>query len=626
MNRITQVLALASVLTLILLTGCGSTDPQTPAEETSAELTQEQIDERLAALACPADKISVPDNPSGGTFRFNSLETPNSFDPAWIRDTASSNIGTSIHEGLVEFDPINMSVKPCIAESWDISEDGLTYTFKLREGVIFHDNPCFPEGKGREVVATDFKYSYERVCDPRVASPGAWMFLDFVEGSNAYRDGVSARRELDRRAGGESRDGESEDRFRAADAAQLQEWAKSPDEVIGLVCPDDRTLVVRLAIPFSPFIFRLGHSFAWVVPREAVEEYGDDFFKNPVGAGPFKFVEWIPGQRVVLEKHPDYWMQDDKGNRLPYLDRIEATRIEDTNSEHYELINGHLDFQFPIPLDQWDNIFDADLNLQDQYNKFQVQWVNTWRIEYIGMLNTDPIFKDIRIRQAFNYAIDREEIGATILRYRAIPNRGQVVPGSMPDYPSADGPFEYDTAKALELLAEAGYPNGKGLPELSLQLNSAGRDNEKIAEIIQAYLSAIGVKIQLKVVDWRVHLDTVREGKIPLYRLGWINDYPSAENSLMLVWGKNIPPMGENYARYQNDQFDELFEKALSVTDISEQNRLFREAEEIAAAEAPWLFLYTMRRFRLVAPEVRGFPYNAGDRRFLKYVWFDKSS
>ncbi|MCA9432378.1 MAG: ABC transporter substrate-binding protein [Candidatus Omnitrophica bacterium] len=607
-------------LLLALLVGCGS------RTEESNKLTKEQVETRLAALSCAADEITLPDGPTGGTFRFNSLETPNSLDPAWIRDTASSDIGTSIHEGLIEFDPVDMSVKPCIAESWEISEDGLTYTFKLRAGVFFQDNPCFPDGQGREVVASDFKYSFERVCDPRVASPGAWMFLDFVEGSNAYRDGVSARRELERRASGEGRDPNSEDRFRAAEDAQLQEWAASPDEVVGFACPDDRTFVVKLAIPFSPFIFRLGHSFSWVVPKEAVEFYGDNFFKNPVGAGPFKFVEWIPGQKVVLEKHPKYWMKDANGHQLPYLDRIEVSRIEDTNSEHYELLNGHLDFQFPIPIDQWDSIFDADLNLKADYKRFQVQWVNTWRIEYIGMLNTDPLFKDVRVRQAFNYAIDREEIGSTILRYRAIPNRGQVVPGSMPDYPSEDGPFKYDPTKARELLAEAGYPNGQGFPELTLQLNSAGRDNEKIAEIIQAYLAVIGVKVQLKVVDWRVHLDTVREGKVPFYRLGWINDYPSPENSLMLVWGKNIPPMGENYARYQNEKFDELFEKALSITDIQEQNKVFREAEEVAVQEAPWLFLYTMRRFRLVAPEVRGFPFNAGDRRFLKYTWLDKSS
>ena len=481
----------------------------------------------------------------------------------------------------------------------------------------------FPMAKGREVTAADFQVLIrKRVCDPRVASPGAWMFLDFIKGSNQYRDGVSARSEIRRRKeGGGTREEGHADRFRSATDEQLEEWASFPDEVTGLRCPDDQTFVVELEIPFSPFLFRLGHSFAWVVPQEAVEEYGDDFFKNPVGIGAFQFVEWISGQRVVLEKNPRYWMKDEKGNSLPYLDRIEMTRIDDTNSEHYELLDGHLHFQFPIPLDQWDNVFDVDLNLKPDYSHFQVQSSETWRIEYIGMLNDDPLFKDKRIRKAFNHAIDRSEIASTILRYRAIPNRGQVVPSSMPDYPAEEGPYRYNPQKALELLAEAGYPNGQDMPELTLQLNSAGRDNEKIAEIIQGYLAAIGINVHLQVVDWRVHLDTVREGKIPFYRLGWINDYPCAENSLMLVWGRNVPPEGENYARYSNPQFDRLFEEALKVTDVKEQNRLFQQAEEIAIEDAPWLFLYTLRRFRLVAPEVRGFPMNAGDRRFLKYTW-----
>jgi len=448
------------------------------------------------------------------------------------------------------------------------------------------------------------------------------MFLGFIKGSQEYRDGISARHELNRRRGkGGVREPGHEDRFRSATDKELEKWGAAADEVTGITCPDDRTLVIRLDSPFSPFLYRLGHSFAWVVPHEAVEKYGDDFFKNPVGIGPFRFVEWLPGQRIVLEKNPRYWMKDSAGNSLPYLDRIEISRISDTNSEHYELLSGHIHFQFPIPLDQWDNIFDEDLNLKPEYSRFQVQWSNTWRLEYIGMLNTDPLFKDKRIRQALNYAIDRDEIASTILRYRAIPNRGQVVPGSMPGYPSEEGPYRFNPEKALELLAEAGYPQGRGLPELTLQLNSAGRDNEKLAEIIQGFLAGIGLKVRLHVVDWRVHLDTVREGKIPFYRLGWINDYPSPENSLMLVWGKNVPPEGENYVRYMNPEFDRVFEEGLRTMDPKEQNRLFRQAEKIAVADAPWLFLYTLRRFRLAAPEVRGFPLNAGDRRYLKYVW-----
>lgn len=601
-----------------------SSEPEAAGAEVEEGLGEEELLERLELLECAADRLDIPDGPTGGTFRFNIQETPRSLDPAWIGDTASSFVGFSLHEGLVTFDPIDTSVQPCIAESWDISEDGLEYTFHLREGVLFHDNACFPDGKGSAVVASDFKYSFERVCDPRVASVGAWMFIGFIDGASAYRDGVSARREVERRAKGEVREAGGGDRFRAADDAQLSEWASAADEVTGIRCPDDRTLVIRLEQAFSPFLLRLGHSFGWVVPREAVEKYGDDFFKNPVGAGPFRFVEWVSAQLIVLEKHAGYWMKDEAGNPLPYLDRIEMTQVNDANSEHLELLSGHLHFQFPIPLDQWDSVFDLDLRLRPDYERFQVQWADTWRIEYIGLLCTDPVFKDKRVRQAFNHMVDREEIASTIYRYRAIPNHGMVVPGSMPDYETEDGPYKYDPEKAKALLAEAGYADLAKFPKLTLQLNSAGRDNEKVAEVMQGYFAQAGIDVSLQVVDWRIHLDTVREGKVPFFRMGWLNDYPSPENSLMLLDGQNLPPVGENYARYTNPEFDRLYREALAAVDPVEQNRLFREAEKVAVDDAAWLFLFTMRQFRLVAPEVRGFPMNAGDRRYLKYTWLEQ--
>jgi peptide/nickel transport system substrate-binding protein len=583
--------------------------------------TASEIEERVARLTCAADRIEVPTGPTGGTFRFNILDTPNSLDPAWIRDTASDQVAFPIHNGLVEFDPTSLEMIPCLAAAWDISDDGLVYTFHLRPDVFFHDDPCFPNGAGRELVSTDFKYSFERICDPRVASPGAWMFLGFVKGAREFRDGISAQRELERRNKGGARDEASSNRFRSATVEALQRMSAAGTGVEGFACSDLRTFVVILEKPFSPFLYRMGHSFSWPVPREAVEKYGDDFFKHPVGVGPFRFIEWVPDQRIILERNPKYWQKDPAGNQLPYLDRIEISQINDANSEHLEFLSGHLDLQYPLPMDRWEDIFTGDLEIQPNYSQFQVQCANTMRIEYIGLLNTDPLFKNMKVRQALNYAVNREEISATILRYRSVPNGGSVVPRSMPGYPAADGPYHYDPKHALELLEEAGYPEGKGLPEITLQLNSQGKENVKIAEVIQGYFAAIGITMKLQVVDWRVHLDTVREGKVPFFRIGWLNDYPSPENSLMLLATSGIPPEGENYARYSNPEFDRLYEAALASTDSDEQNSLFAQAEELAVSEAPWIFLYDRRDYRLLSPRVRSFPMNALDRRYLKYVW-----
>ncbi len=605
---------------LVLAAGCGPRDSGGNSDN-GVILSSSEINARVKALACPADKIEVPTTLSGGTFRFNIVETPNSLDPAWIRDTASHEAAAPLHDGLIEFNPNTLEVVPCLAESWEISPDGTQYTFHLRKGVFFHDDPCFQNGVGRELTAQDFKYSFERVCDPRVASPGAWMFLGFVEGAQEYRDGVSSRRELERRAKGEAREESNSDRFRSAPGESLQAWATRADEVSGLLCPDPYTFIVKLNRPFSPFLFRMGHSFAWPVPREAVEKYGDNFFQHPVGTGAFRFIEWVPARQIVFEKNPKYWAKDASGNQLPYLDRIEIHQIPNSNSEHFEFLNGNLDLHYPVPLDRWESIFTPDLKLQPEYSHFQAQSSDFMRIEYVGLLNTDPLFRNSKVRQALNYAVNREEVASTLLRYRAIPNTGWVVPRSMPGYKAADGPYSYDPDKAKALLTEAGYPNGQGLPPFTLQLNAMGQENVKLAEVIQGYFADIGIKVSLQVVDWRLHLDTVRDGKIPFYRMGWLNDYPSPENSLMLLTTSGIPPDGENYARYSNPEFDRLYDAGLSAVDPSEQNRLFAQAEAIAVADAPWVFLYDRRDFRLLSPRVRNFPLNALDRRYLKYVW-----
>lgn len=611
-------------ISLSLILGCSpreSGDNAGHDKASSSILSSSEIKAHVKALACPADKLEVPSGPTGGTFRFNIVETPNSLDPAWIRDTASHEASAPLHDGLIEFNPVTLELVPCLAESWEISPDGKQYTFHLRKGVFFHDDPCFTNGVGRELTAQDFKYSFERVCDPRVASPGAWMFLGFVEGAQEYRDGVSARRELERRGKGELREPDSTDQFRSATDESLKTSAARPDEVTGLVCPDSSTFVVKLNRPFSPFLFRMGHSFAWPVPREAVEKYGDNFFQHPVGTGAFRFVEWLPARQIVYEKNPKYWGKDSAGNNLPYLDRIEISLIQDTNSEHFEFLNGNLDINYPVPMDRWESVFTSDLKLQPDYQRFQAQSSDFMRIEYVGLLNTDPLFKDIRLRQAFNYAVNREEVASTLLRYRAIPNTGWVVPRSMPGYSPQPGPYGYDLAKAKALLAEAGYPNGQGFPPLTLQLNQMGKDNVKLAEVLQGYLAELGIEVKLQIVDWRLHLDTCRDGKVPFFRMGWLNDYPSPENSLMLLTTNNIPPDGENYSRYSNPEFDRLFEAALAAVDPNEQNRLYSQAEAVVVADAPWLFLYDRRDFRLLSARVRSFPLNPLDRRYMKYVW-----
>ena len=521
----------------------------------------------------------------GGTFRFNLTEPPRSLDPARIGDSASWHISENIYEGLVGFDSA-LGLQPCLAMSWEISEDGKVYTFHLREGVLFHDSPAFPNGKGREVTAEDVRYSFTRIADPKTLSTGYWIWNGKVRGIKEFHDGASER-------------------------------------VEGFQVVDPHTFRIVLDEPFAPFLSLLTISYGFVVPQEAVEYYGEDFFQNPVGTGPFEFVEWIPDRRIVLEGNPHYWGKDSHGNSLPYLDKVISRFIGESIPEFQEFVLGNLEYVQPIPPDMWDGVFDKENKPRPNFQKFQIRQKQLLAINYFGFLMGKPPFgTDVRLRYAMNYAIDREGIIHHILRGEGTPAKGPI-PTSMPGYGERVWGFTYDPEKARSLLAEAGYPGGKNLPEITLQLNSAGRLNELLAEVIQQQLEAVGFKIRLKVVEWSQHLDTVERGDVGFFRLGWNADYVDPENFLALFDSRNFSPAGPNATRFSDPRFDALFREALRTLDSEKRFDLYRQAEEIVMEVCPWLLINYPHTTRLVQPYVRGLELNAMDRRPLKEVWLE---
>jgi len=521
----------------------------------------------------------------GGTFRFNLTEAPRSLDPARIADTASQHVAQNIYEGLVTFDP-NLKIIPCLAQSWEVSEDGTIYTFHLRKGVRFHDSPAFPVGKGREVTAEDVRYSLTRIVDPDVRSLGLWVWSGKVKGVDEFHE-------------------------------------RKANSVEGFQVLDRYTFRIVLDEPFAPFLNLLAMSYGFVVPREAIEHYGEDFFKNPVGTGSFQFVEWISDRRIVLERNPGYWGQDEYGNQYPYLDKIVVRFIGESIPEFQEFVMGNLEYVQPIPPDMWDGIFDRENNPRPKFQKFQIQRTALLVINYFGFLMGEPpLGTDKRLRYAANYAINRQAIIDHVLRDEGIPAKGPV-PSAMPDYETKVEGFTYDPGRAKKLLAEAGYPNGEGMPEITLQLNSAGRRNELIAEAIQQQMNAVGFNISLKIVEWAQHLESVEAGKVAFFRMGWIADYVDPENFLALFYTPNFSPIGPNSTRFSDPEFDRIFEEALQTLDQERRYALYQEAEKIVMDTCPWLFISYGSQTRLLQPYVRGFTMNAMDRRFLKPVWFD---
>lgn len=523
----------------------------------------------------------------GGVFRLNESAQPRSLDPVRTGESSATAISSQIYDGLINYDP-ELNLVPGLAESWEISDDGLVYTFKIRRGAVFHDDPGFPDGKGREATAHDVKYSFERVLDPTTQSTGSWVFVDNVVGAKEFNE-------------------------------------QQAGSVEGFEVVDDYTFRIHLHTPFSSFIQRLAMTYCFIVPREAVEHYGSDFFQNPVGTGPFDFVHWKPGQDVFMVRNVNYWRTDDDGVQLPYLDGVRFTFIPDFKIEFIEFDSGNLDKLYSIAEDLWPNVMQNSRDLQPRYDHYQLLADELLILQYYGFNVEIPPFDNKLLRQAFNYAVDRESIIEYVLNGRGVP-ADSIVPPRMPNYDSITEPYGYDLDKAKALLAEAGYPNGEGLDEITLELNSGGTTNELIAEAIQDQLAQLGVDVRLQVVEWTQHLQKIDDGETGFFRLGWIGDYMDPENFLAMMWSENVTPKGTNYSRYNNPEFDRLFEQAIVETDVEKRKQLYQQAEKIAWEDAPWLFLYVMKRYKLLQPYVRGYVLNAQERDILDSVWLDQAA
>jgi peptide/nickel transport system substrate-binding protein len=455
------------------------------------------------------------------------------------------------------------------------------------------------------MTVNDIKYSFTRVLDPRTGSLGFDFYKNYVEGAQEY--------------------------FTDVQKAMADSKEPKLKEVSGLIVKDDSTFQIKLKKPFSPFIYYLCLGFVYVVPKEAVEKYGKDFFQNPVGTGPFIFESWTPDLEINMKRNPNYWMKDEFGNSIPYLDKVKFRFIKDLSQQLLEFKNGTIDESYRIPNELLRSVVNEDgITLTPEYSKYKLQRTNALADQYYGFLTNGKIFNDVRVRQAFNYAVDREKIVKYVLNGSGTVGIYGIVPPGMPDYDtkSIKG-YSFDLAKARQLMKEAGYPDGKGFPEVTLNINEGGGRNTQIAEAIQNMLKEIGVTVKLQLLQFAQHLDNIDAGRSDFYRLGWIADYPDPEGFLNLFYGKNVPDNPKekspiNSFRYKNPKFDELFEKALATTDIKERNKIYQEAEQLAVSEAPLLFIYYDIDYRLLQPYVRGYALDPMHRVNFRFLWLDK--
>lgn len=514
-------------------------------------------------------------NPDKSIFKLN-ISTPlTSLDPAFASDQPNIWGVNQLFNSLVQLDS-DLNVIPCIAKSWSISEDRFVYTFILRQDVYFHDNKCFRNGKGRKAVAEDFVFSFSRLINPATAARGNWVFQNIV------------------------------------------------DSVTPFYALNDSTLQIKLQKPFAPFLQRLSIQYCSVVPHEAVKMYGQDFRSNPVGTGPFKFVRWEEGELLILHKFENYFELDGAGNKLPYLDAVNIQFINNKSTEFLKFLSGEIDFVSDIDAALKDNILTKNGNLQDKYiGKIKLlkgPYLNT---EYFGILmdTTKEIVVQnplvfLQVRQAINYGFDRNEMLLFLKNNRGIAATGGIVPPSlMNDSMNMNYGYYYDPDTALYLLKEAGFENGRGLPEITLHTIEQYQD---IAVYIKDKLEDIGIAIKIETLDSRILREMRLNETTVLFRSSWIGDYADAENYLTVFYGKSEAP--PNYTHYKNATFDSLYEIAVIETDVNIRQRLYYSMDSILIRDAPIIPLFYDEVYRFTQQNIEGLEPNALNMLELKRV------
>jgi peptide/nickel transport system substrate-binding protein len=497
-------------------------------------------------------------------FRYNQPEGLTTLDPAFAKSQPVMWITHQLYNTLVEIRP-DLRIYPSLAQRWELSEDGLVYRFHLRDSIFFHDNTVFPGGRGRKLVASDVVYSLGRILDPAVASPGAWIFRGRV-------DSVSP--------------------FRAV---------------------DDSTFELKLRRPFPPILGILSMQYCSIVAREAVEAYGKDFRRNPVGTGPFKLRSWEEGQALILHRYERYFEQDSTGVRLPYLDAVKVSFLDNKATEFMEFRQGRLDFVNDIEASFKDEILTKTGELKKDWagriQLFKTPYLNT---EYLGILydTANPLLamsplRWRKVRQAMNHAIDRRKMMMYLRNSIGTPAESGFVPAGLPSFnkDKVRG-YQYDPDKARQLLMEAGYK----ADEQTITLKTIPIYAE-LGAFVARQLEDVGINVKVETVQRATLLEEIAKSKALFFRGSWIADYPDAENYLSVFYSKNPAP--PNYTRYQNPRFDQLYDQALAETNDSARYALYQQMDQLVMDDAPVIPLWYDMAIHLVRPGIRGFTPNS---------------
>ncbi|HXH76725.1 MAG TPA: ABC transporter substrate-binding protein [Bacteriovoracaceae bacterium] len=520
------------------------------------------------------------------------------FDPIHASDQYSSNEVGKVYEGLYEFHPFKRpyELMPNLADTLPtVSEDGLTYTFKLKKGVLFHDSPAFKDGIGREMNADDFLYTMRRLADPKLQAKGWWLFDDKIMGLNEWRD-----------------------KNAALDVANYEE------PVEGLKKIDNNTVEIKLKRPYPQFLYALAMPYSFVVAKEAVEHHGKEFLNYPVGTGPFILNKFDQSNTIVYHRNPKFREKffpsegeegDDKlglladaGKKLPLLDKVVVHFIIESQPKWQNFHKAKVDI-LEIKDANISQTIDEKRDLKPEHKSKGIRLFLTPQLDitFFAFNHEDPLFKkNIKLRQAMSLAYNRADANKLFYENTAYEAQSVIPPGLGGYRKEFKNPYvKYDIELAKKLLAEAGYPDGKGLPDITVQTRNEPVARQQI-ELFAKSLEKIGIKIKVGMNTWPELINKVTKKQHQMYTMAWGADYPDAENFLGLLYCPNQSP-GSNGSNHCNPAFDEQFKAATVLQDTPERSAMYEKMNETIAHEVPWVFGFNRTKLYLTHAWIKNY-------------------
>jgi len=495
-------------------------------------------------------------------FRYNEHKNINSLDPIFAKDIANIQAVNQLFNGLVEMDK-ELNVVPSVAKSWKISENGKLYTFIINTSVEFHPHPSLEK---RNVTAYDFEYSFNRLLDPKNASPGRWIF----------------------------------------------------DKVDNFEAKNDSIFQIKLKNPFNAFLGLLTMKYCSVVPKNVVEFYDDDFRSNPIGTGPFKFKRWEENIKLVLRKNENYFQKDSIGNQLPYLEAVSITFLPEKQSEFLQLVKGKIDFISGLDNSYKDEIITNDGRLnefyKDRIKMLRGPYLNTEYLAFFLKSEKNEIKSEL-IRKAINIGFDKRKMLKFLRNGVGIPAEAGFIPSGLPGYKKNNiNKYNTELAKSYVSNYKEKY---NSTPSLTLTTSSNYLD---LCEFIQKELEKLGIEINIDVIPGSALKQAKANGKLDFFRASWIADYPDAENYLSLFYSKNLAPDGPNYTHFSNDEYDRMYENSLRETNPEKSKLLYQKMDSIITSKSIIVPLFYDEVVRFISKNVVGMEINATNLLDLRNV------